>query len=72
MRAAGRGEPGDPRRGAAWLAVAASGRAISVNRMLELTGELLGMDARADYAEPRPGDIKHSLARIELAGELIG
>jgi UDP-glucose 4-epimerase len=50
----------------------ASGRAISVNRMLELVGEYLGLPAEADYADPRPGDIKHSLADIEAARSVLG
>ena len=50
----------------------ASQRAISINRMLELTGELLGLSAGAEYVEPRPGDIRHSLADISAAREALG
>lgn len=50
----------------------ASGRAITVNRMLELVGELLGKPAEATYADPRPGDIKDSLADISAAHEVLG
>ena len=27
---------------------------------------------KPDYVDPRPGDVKHSLADITLAGKLIG
>jgi UDP-glucose 4-epimerase len=50
----------------------ASGRAITVNRMLELVGELLGKPAEADYVDPRPGDIRDSLADIDAAWAVLG
>jgi UDP-glucose 4-epimerase len=50
----------------------ASGRAITVNRMLELVGELLGKPAEADYVDPRPGDIRDSLADIDAARAVLG
>lgn len=50
----------------------ASGRAISVNRMLELVGEMVGKPAEADYVDPRPGDIRDSLADITAAREVLG
>jgi UDP-glucose 4-epimerase len=50
----------------------ASNRAISVNRMLELVGEYLGKPAVATYVDPRPGDIKHSLADIDAARRVLG
>lgn len=50
----------------------ASGRAITVNRMLALVGELLGKSAEADYTDPRPGDIRDSLADITAARDVLG
>lgn len=50
----------------------ASGRAITVNRMLALVGELLGKSAEADYTDPRPGDIRDSLADISAARDVLG
>ena len=50
----------------------ASGRAITVNRMLALVGELLGKPAEADYTDPRPGDIRDSLADITAARDVLG
>lgn len=50
----------------------ASGRAITVNRMLALVGELFGKPAGADYTDPRPGDIRDSLADITAARDVLG
>ena len=50
----------------------ASGRAITVNRMLALVGELLDKPAEADYTDPRPGDIRDSLADITAARDVLG
>ncbi len=50
----------------------ASGRAITVNQMLAVIGELLGKPAEADHAAPRPGDIRDSLADIAAARAVLG
>ncbi len=50
----------------------ACGDRITVNELLHMVGELTGKPAEADYEAPRPGDIKHSLAGIQRAVELIG
>lgn len=50
----------------------ACGDRITVNELLRDVGELTGKKAEADYAPPRPGDIKHSLADIGRARDLIG
>jgi UDP-glucose 4-epimerase len=34
--------------------------------------ELVGSDVAARHEAPRPGDVRHSLAAIDLAGERIG
>ena len=44
----------------------------SLNRILEILRELLGTDIAAEHTDPRPGDIKHSLADISRARELLG
>lgn len=47
--------------------------AISVNAVVTTLRELLGkMHVSPTYAPPRPGDIKHSLADVRLARELLG
>ena len=50
----------------------ACGEAITVNAIIKLINELLGKDVRPNYDPPRPGDVKHSLADIAAAKELIG
>jgi len=68
-----------------WLAATApagvcDGRAINIachrrttlNQILDQLRELLGSDVQAEYADPRGGDVKHSLADVSLAKESIG
>jgi len=50
----------------------ACGKAITVNETIALVNELLGKDIKPFYTDPRPGDVKHSLADITLAQKLIG
>lgn len=50
----------------------ACGEAITVNAIIAKINELLGKDVKPAYVPPRPGDIKHSLADITAAGDLIG
>jgi UDP-glucose 4-epimerase len=50
----------------------ASGRAISVNQMLRMLADRLGVEARADYAPPRTGDVRDSLADITQARQVLG
>lgn len=50
----------------------ACGERFTLNQLLETLGELLGVDATPEYAEERKGDVKHSLAGIDLAKELLG
>ena len=45
---------------------------ISLNRILDILRELLHTNIAAKYTAPRPGDIKHSLADISRAKELLG
>ena len=50
----------------------ACGEAITVNAIIALINELLGKNVAPVYAPSRPGDVKHSLADITAAGNLIG
>ena len=49
-----------------------AGAQISVNTVIEKINELLGKNIKPNHVDPRPGDVRHSLADIRLAGELIG
>ncbi|MBN2377501.1 MAG: SDR family oxidoreductase [Sedimentisphaerales bacterium] len=46
--------------------------AVSVNTVVNTIKELLGKDIAPNYAPPREGDIKHSLADVSLAKKVIG
>lgn len=48
------------------------GERISLNTVLRLAGELLGVSVEAEYREPRPGDVRDSLADIRKAQRLLG
>jgi UDP-N-acetylglucosamine/UDP-N-acetyl-alpha-D-glucosaminouronate 4-epimerase len=48
------------------------GEQVSLNRVLCIAGELLGITVDAEYREPRPGDVRDSLADISLAQHLLG
>jgi nucleoside-diphosphate-sugar epimerase len=50
----------------------ACGQAVTVNDIIEMINDLLGKSIKPTYVAPRPGDVKHSLADITLAGKLIG
>ena len=50
----------------------ACGEGLSVNQVVRLINELLGKNVRPRHVDTRPGDVKHSLADISLAKELIG
>ena len=49
----------------------ACGRAITVNAIIELINQVVGKEVKPNYADPRPGDVKHSLADITRAQDLI-
>ena len=51
---------------------AASSIQTTVNRLYEIVSGLLGVDAPPRYDEPRPGDIRHSVADITAAREVLG
>ena len=46
--------------------------AVTVNTVVKTITELLNKNIKPVYAPPRPGDIKHSLADVSLAKEVIG
>lgn len=48
------------------------GAQTSLNAVLRIAGELLGVAVEADYREARAGDVRHSLADIGLAEHLLG
>ncbi|MHC4574716.1 MAG: SDR family oxidoreductase [Planctomycetota bacterium] len=50
----------------------ACGQAVTVNAIIDVINDLVGKEIRPIYTDPRPGDIKHSLADISLARNLIG
>jgi len=50
----------------------AGGRRISLNDLIKEIGRVLEKKLDVQYLEPRPGDVKHSLADIASAKELIG
>jgi UDP-glucose 4-epimerase len=49
----------------------ACGQAITVNAIIEMINDLLGKDIKPIYSDPRPGDVKHSLADITAAQKLL-
>jgi nucleoside-diphosphate-sugar epimerase len=50
----------------------ACGQRVTVNEIIHMINELVGKSVKPIYADPRPGDVKHSLADISLAAKLIG
>lgn len=48
------------------------GERISLNEVLRLAGELLGITVEAEYRPARPGDVRDSVADISLARDLLG
>ena len=48
------------------------GEQISLNNVLRIAGELLGVTVDAEYRDPSPGDVRDSLADISLARQLLG
>lgn len=48
------------------------GERISLNEVLRLAGELLGVTVKAEYRAARSGDVRDSVADIHLAQELLG
>jgi len=50
----------------------ATGTRFSLNQIFEMLSRIIGFAGPAKYAEPRTGDVKHSLADITLAQKHLG
>ena len=50
----------------------ACGERYSLNQLIQLIREVTGQDVEAEYTEPRPGDVPHSMADISLARKELG
>jgi len=50
----------------------ACGERVSVNQIIRRINELLGKNVQPNHVAERPGDVKHSLAAIDRAREVIG
>jgi nucleoside-diphosphate-sugar epimerase len=48
------------------------GRQIFLNQLVQMLKEIIDTDLMVEYAEPQPGDVKHSLASIYKAQKLMG
>jgi nucleoside-diphosphate-sugar epimerase len=48
------------------------GERISLNQVLQIARDLLGIQVEAEYREPRAGDVRDSLADISKARKLLG
>lgn len=50
----------------------ACGERVSVNQIIAAINKLLGKSVPSNHVDPRPGDVRHSLADVALAKEVIG
>jgi nucleoside-diphosphate-sugar epimerase len=50
----------------------ACGQTITLNALLEELRGIIGVEVEAAHGEPRPGDVRHSLADISRAREALG
>jgi nucleoside-diphosphate-sugar epimerase len=50
----------------------AGGRRVSLNDVAAAIGQVMGATVRIEHVEPRPGDVRHSLADLTVARELLG
>ena len=48
------------------------GRRFSLNQLIRMMERVLGVKARVEYLPPRPGDVRDSLAAIDLARKILG
>jgi UDP-glucose 4-epimerase len=48
------------------------GERYTLNQLLDLLREIIGSDVEAIYADPRPGDVRHSQAQIQRARDVLG
>jgi UDP-glucose 4-epimerase len=47
------------------------GERINLNTLIQLLERILGVKAVVNYADPKPGDVRHSLADITLARRVL-
>lgn len=47
----------------------ACGRRTTLNELVDVIGEIVNVDVNPEYTDPRPGDVKHSLADIDKIRE---
>ena len=50
----------------------ACGERITLNRIIELINQYLRTSIAPEYQDPRPGDVRHSLAALDAARRVIG
>lgn len=50
----------------------ANGNRITLNELLNILMDITGSMVEVVHAEPRPGDVKHSMASIEKASKVLG
>ena len=50
----------------------AFGKRVTINNLLDHINQILKTDVKPIYADPRPGDVKHSLANIGKARQFLG
>ncbi len=50
----------------------ACGQRTTLNQIVAEINQLLGTDLRPEYQPPRPGDVRHSLADLSAAREVLG
>ena len=48
------------------------GERISLNTLIDLLKRILGAEATVNHVDPKPGDVRHSLADITLASRILG
>ena len=50
----------------------ACGKRITINNLIQSINRILGTDIKPVYTDPRPGDVRHSLANIGKAQQFLG
>lgn len=50
----------------------AGGKRVTLNNLLSVLMNIVGYEVDVVYSEPRPGDVKHSMAGIEKASSMLG
>ncbi|HSE89197.1 MAG TPA: SDR family oxidoreductase [Candidatus Binatia bacterium] len=48
------------------------GERITLNKLIRLLEEIVGVKATVNYTQPKAGDVRHSLAEITMARRLLG